>query len=197
MPKDYSKGKIYSVRSDMTDKVYIGSTVSELSVRMGKHRNQYKSYLKGEGTHTRSIEILKYPDAYIELIEFYPCSCIEELERREGEIQREHDNRVNYKIARRTPAEYYIDNIEYVKEKSRKYHHENKEDIKVKRDIYYQENKDMYNNRSKKYYEENKDEILDKRKIKYECSCGSTIRVDTKVRHEKSQKHQNFTNSKL
>ena len=44
--RDYSQGKIYCIRSHETDLIYIGSTIQPLSIRMGKHRDSYKRYLK-------------------------------------------------------------------------------------------------------------------------------------------------------
>ena len=69
MPPNYNDSKIYAIRSHQTNDVYIGSTVERLSARMSKHRYDYKKFSAGEGmNYVSSYEILKYPDAYIELI---------------------------------------------------------------------------------------------------------------------------------
>ena len=44
---DYSKGKIYLVRSYKTDEVYVGSTTQTLSRRMSRHRSVYKTFTNG------------------------------------------------------------------------------------------------------------------------------------------------------
>lgn len=48
----------------------------------------------------------------------------------------------------------------------------------------------------KKYREAHKDEIKEKKKEKYTCECGSTLTKAVKSRHEQSQKHINYINSK-
>lgn len=105
---DYSKGKIYAIRSPSTDSVYIGSTTMPLLLRMAQHKSTYRRSV----THTTVIEILKYKDAYIELVELCPCGSYNELLRREGEIIRQYPTHVNKVIAGRTSiernAEMYI-----------------------------------------------------------------------------------------
>jgi Uri superfamily endonuclease len=63
--------------SPSTPKIYIGSTIHSLEHRFKQHnRKEYKS---------RSIvDIFKYGDAYIQLIENFPCSKRSELEQQEG-----------------------------------------------------------------------------------------------------------------
>ena len=75
---DYKKGKIYALRSHQTDEYYIGSTTQPLFKRLYSHK------------HSREqIDLLKYNDVYIELIENYSCDNKEQLTRRENEIKRE------------------------------------------------------------------------------------------------------------
>lgn len=124
--KDYSKGKIYCIRSYQTDMVYIGSTIQSLSMRMVGHRSDYKRYLNGKFNYVSSFEILQYGDAYIELIKLYPCSCHSELAREEGQFIRSVDC-VNKMIAGRTQKEYDEEN------KRKEYHKEYREDNKEKR----------------------------------------------------------------
>jgi len=81
---DYQQGKIYSIRSvSRPDLVYVGSTVQPLSKRFGRH--------KTPANHTTSKQVIDIGDAYIELIEMYPCDNIEQLRQREGEIMRSMD----------------------------------------------------------------------------------------------------------
>ena len=81
---DYSNGKIYCIRSYQTDDVYIGSTTQKLCRRMTDHRRDYKNYMNDKHHYLTSFDIIKLGDAYIELIENYPCSCREELHKKEG-----------------------------------------------------------------------------------------------------------------
>ncbi len=74
---DYKQGKIYSIRSrSRPELIYIGSTVATLSKRMGQHRAPSSS--------CSSKEIINIGDAYIELIEKFPCNDIAELKAREN-----------------------------------------------------------------------------------------------------------------
>jgi hypothetical protein len=84
----YENGKIYTIRSPHTDKYYICSTIASLK----KHFYQHKSGLY------KSKEIIDAGDAYIELLENFPCKSKNELEKREGELLRQFKNEiVNYR----------------------------------------------------------------------------------------------------
>ena len=165
---DYSKSKIYIIRSYQTDNVYIGSTTLSLVARIGEHRRQYRFYIEGNGKgknpHTKSVEILKYNDAYIELIENFPCLNKEELTTREYQIIRENDNCVNKLKGIYTTKKNWIEqNQEHVKQYS-------------------------------KNYEENRKE---KRKEKIQCECGSISSLQNITTHRKTGKHLNFISKVL
>jgi len=114
---DYSKGVIYTIRCLNDPNVYVGSTIQSLAVRMGGHR---KDYYKNKvlGKYKEIVKDIK--DWKIELYEVYPCLNKQELLRREGQIIRLLGT-LNKCIAGRTQREYYIDNIETIKEKSKEY----------------------------------------------------------------------------
>lgn len=159
---DYQNGKIYTIRSHQTDKYYIGSTCSPLHKRLYDHKADYKQFLKG-GKRLSSIEIVKYDDAYIELLELCPCNSRSELTKREGELIREHKNNiVNIKIDGRTKKEYR------------------------------QTNKDIIREQKKEYYQENKERIQERDAKKEICDCGKSYTVGHKSRHIKSSKHIKF-----
>ena len=104
----YENGKIYTIRSHQTEKIYIGSTCMPLSKRLHKHKSDYNTCRK-----ISSCEILKYDDYYIELLENFPCRCRDELVKREGELIREHlKNVVNSYIAGRSNDERKQDHDE-------------------------------------------------------------------------------------
>jgi len=159
---DYSKGKIYSIRSHQTDDVYIGSTTQSLAMRMAGHRRAYKHSLKPNSTYITSFKIIQFKDAYIELVEKYPCKCREELNKREGEIMRETKRCVNRCIAGRTRKQY--------------------------RD----EHKKQAILRSKRYQEKNKEKIEKRRSQKLICDCGGKFRRDYKPKHERTKLHQKY-----
>jgi hypothetical protein len=128
----YQNGKIYAIHSYQTEHVYYGSTTQPLSKRMGFHKASFKFWHNCKSRYMTSFEIVKFDDCYIELVENYPCDNKYELERREGEIIRAHDNAINKIIARRTKEEYYADNLEKIKQRSKQYYADNVEKINTK-----------------------------------------------------------------
>jgi hypothetical protein len=176
---DYQNGKIYSIRSHQTDKIYIGSTTRPLSQRLGKHRVCYNA-----DSNKSSKHILQYTDYYIELIENFPCNTKTELEKKESEyIRLFKDKCVNVVYPQRTKTEYYQDNKDYINKKSKEYQ-ENHKDEKKK---YY-----------KKYRQEHKDELKEKKGLKYDCECGGKYSHSGKTQHLKTNKHKTYlANTKI
>jgi len=170
MVVNYQNGKIYSIRTHQTDIVYIGSTTQELSVRMAGHRRNYRSHLRGKGDGSSSIEILKYEDSYIELIQKFPCVDKSELHRKEGEIIRLTDNAVNKRVAGRNIKEYRFDNKEVIAIRHKEYYKANKEVISEKKKEYYKSNKEVINEKKKEYYKSNKEVINEKKKEYYKAN---------------------------
>ena len=217
---DYSKGKIYTIRSRSCDLVYIGSTTQSLPDRLSGHYRSLKCFKNGKKFSCASFQILERGDAYIELFEDYPCNSKNELLRYEGQCQRKYKC-VNNNIAGRTQAEYREDNKDKISEYIKKYRKENKEKIKEQLKKYQQENKEKikeqkkkYNEKNKenikkqvkkyreeneekikeqkkKYYEENKEKIKEQKKEKITCEvCGASVRKISIKRHERTKKHQ-------
>ena len=91
MPENkYKNGKIYALRSFQTDKIFIGSTCQSLYKRLYDHKHS------GWSKQGSANEILQFSDVYIELLENFPCTCKDELDKRTGEIIRENkDKAVN------------------------------------------------------------------------------------------------------
>jgi len=187
MPVDYQKAKIYCIRSPNTDLIYIGATCQQLSTRMCEHRRNFKQ----GGTITSKV-IIGFGDAYIELIENYPCNNKEELDKKEGELIRTTDNCCNKLIAGRTRNEYYVDNKESILEKVKDYYQTNKEAILEQKKKYYEDNKEVIAEKDKLRYEANKETIAEKGKVKVVCECGSEVRKYEMARHIKTQKHQDY-----
>ena len=184
---NYQNGKIYKIISfDNPDICYIGSTVQTLCKRFGGHVANYKQYLKADKTkkYTTSCKMVCYPDARIYLIEQYPCDNKSELERREGQIIKEYmkdddlENPVNCFIAGRTKKEYYIDNQNEIKERTKHYHINNYDKVKE---------------RVKQYHINNKETINEKRKIKVNCEyCDKCVRKQDIKRHHRTIRCQSF-----
>jgi hypothetical protein len=88
----YDTAKIYIIKSPSTDLVYVGSTIHELNERFSGH--------KSKSSLCTSKEILKFNDAYIELIENYPCKSNQELLAREKHFISITPNCVNKAMTR-------------------------------------------------------------------------------------------------
>ena len=186
----YNKSMIYSIRSPATEKYYIGSTTQILCKRFGDHNINYKAYLKGTGGFTTSFKILELGDAYIELLEEINCDNRNQLEKREGELIREHKNNcVNKYIAGRTKKEYKIDNIESIKAINKQYKIDNKESILKQNKQYRIDNIEIITKNNKQYYNDNKESAKAKATLPYLCACGLTLRTDNKAKHNKTAKH--------
>ena len=184
---NYQNGKIYCLRSNQTDDIYIGSTAEErLSARMSKHRVDYNRWLNGKTNYVTSYELLKYDDCYIELIEKYPCKDKMELERREGEIQREM-NCVNKYIAGRTYKEYYQDNRCKISEKSRQYRQDNKETISEYMKQYQQNNKEKLTEYYKQRYQDNKEKLSEYYKQHYQDNKGKILEYQKQYRQDNKE----------
>jgi len=139
--KRYENGKIYTIKCKYNDKlIYVGSTISSLCDRMGRHCLDKKcslyQYVNGD-----------WDNWYIELYEEYPCNNKKNLEKREGEIIRLIGT-INSRIAGRTIKEWYSDNRDKLLEKMKEYYNDNKEKISEHQKKYYEEVKK--NNKIKK-----------------------------------------------
>lgn len=159
MPPNYQQGKIYSIRSHQTDQIYIGSTTQSLCRRFVKHKQPTNK--------SNSKEILKYEDAYIELIELFPCNSKEELNRKEGEHIRASNNCVNKRIAGRTNKEYYDTNHDKIAEQQKEYYQNNHDKILERNKEHYEANRNKILEQKKEYYQANKDKITEQQKQYY------------------------------
>jgi hypothetical protein len=168
---DYNKGKIYVIRSKHTDKVYVGSTTKRwLSDRMSHHRYCFRQ--KNSGTSSK--EILQYDDAYIELLELFPCSTKQELFKREN-IWIIKLNSVNKQSATG------FDRNTYYKKNKHKWNRYNQE-LRGKRK--------KNPNRKKvdaKYAREYQREL---NKHRYICECNKSVVWTGRIRHFKTKYHR-------
>ena len=92
MENKYKKAKIYTIRTHYTHKYFIGSTVQSLSSRFHEHKKKYADWKADpdiKPSDDKSYLILRCDDAYIELLEEYPCKNKDELKKREQELIRE------------------------------------------------------------------------------------------------------------
>ena len=82
----YSTGKIYGIRCNTTNLLYVGSTIETLNLRESKHLTDLKGYmghLNKPRSYRTSFECLMNKNYDYFLIEEYPCESKAELEIRE------------------------------------------------------------------------------------------------------------------
>lgn len=168
---DYSKSKIYVIRSPNTESVYIGSTTRPLYERFSKHKASKKlcQAQQGKYNYVSSFDILEAGDAYIELLCDFPCERREQLNRREGQYIRATHNCVNRCVAGRSGAEYYQEN-------------------KAQKMRYYQQHKKAKSAYNKRHYQQN----LQKTKERVDCCCGGSYTRTHKSRHSKTIQHRKY-----
>jgi hypothetical protein len=181
------KGRVYAIRSHQTIDIYIGSTTQTLSLRMGGHRRDYKR----QYNNLTSFHIVKYDDAYIELLEEVECNTKEELHAREGHYIRTL-NCVNKCMTGRTDKQWREDNKEQQKEYNALRYKDNKEERQEQARLHYKENSEHAREQKKINRETNAEQIKAKKSQKYTCDCGKIICHGAKARHIKSIKHQTF-----
>ena len=185
--KDYSKGKIYTIRCITDDTlIYVGSTIQALCERLAGHKRSCKY----EDRLLYSAVNENWDNWKIELHSLYPCSCVEELRRKEGEIIREIGT-LNMEIAGRTKKEHYQDNKEKILKDVKNYQQNNKEKVAVRKHTHYVNNIEVKKEKDKEYYDNNRDKILERSSIKMTCECGCNILKYGYNRHIKSKKHLN------
>lgn len=177
---DYKNGKIYVIKSKETEEVYIGSTCANLMKRFSSHNSDYKRSILGvKFRNSCSGKILKYADAFIELIENFPCDTKKELLDREGHFIRTTPNCINTQIQGRTMKEYREDNDEKLKEQGKEYRIKNKELLNKKY-------KDWYDSDKGKEYHKT---INEKRNVKVSCPiCNKETSKSNLSRHMKIHK---------
>ena len=204
---NYQNSKIYRIVCNTTGLTYYGSTCENtLARRLSKHKAKYNQYLNGKKIFITSFDILKNNNYEIILVENYPCNSKDELHSRER-FYIENNECVNKVVPNRTFKEYYQANKDKYTENRKHYYQENKEHIlehnKQYREInieaykqylkqYCELNKDKRSEYGKQYRELNKNEIEEKRKQQHTCECGSVFRIDSKPRHLKTKKHQQY-----
>ena len=152
---DYSKGQIYTIRCyDDKSLIYVGSTIQPLSKRFNHHKKDNNcSLYQYINKNYNGI----WNNWYIELYEEFKCDNKEQLNKREGEIQREIAT-INKRIEGRTKKEYYLENVDKIKENIKEYYLENADKIKENKKEYYLENVEKIKERKRLYYLRKKEE---------------------------------------
>jgi hypothetical protein len=81
--RNYQNGKIYKIVNDVNDMIYVGSTVSQLRLRMESHKECAKT--RTSRFYAAMNEIGK-PHFKIVLVQPFPCTSKDELNAKECEV---------------------------------------------------------------------------------------------------------------
>lgn len=90
MKHDYSTGKIYLMKCNVTGEGYVGSTKVPLRERLYRHETDFRGFMgmtNKPRTYRGSAEIIFNNDYKIHLLENYPCLTKRELEHQEAKWQ--------------------------------------------------------------------------------------------------------------
>ena len=170
---DYSNGKIYKIVDNTNGNVYFGSTTKKyLSSRLAEHKGKFKMFLNQKHHFVTSFKIIENGDYDIILLENYPCETKDKLYTRERHYIETFEC-INKSIPNRTKKQYYIDHKEIIQEYKKKYRKYNKEKVQQA---------------DKQYYLNNKEKL----QKKYNCNCGGNYTHESKSKHLKTAKHQNY-----
>ncbi len=164
----YQQGKIYKIVCNITNEIYIGSTIKTLNDRLCLHRLD---------KHCVSRNIIERGDYKIELIKNYPCNSKYELEEEEAQYIR-NNTCINTQIPHRTDKQYREDN---------------KEKLSQQQKNWIENNKTAHLQQRKKYREDNKEVIRKKQLEKIKCECGALISRSNISIHKKTLKHLKLT----
>ena len=184
----YHNGKIYKIVDIGYNKCYIGSTTEELSMRIARHRSNFKRFLNIGKKFVSSFELFNeygIENCKIEFIEYYKCDTLQELQRKEGEHIKNTEG-VNKRVAGRTYKEYYVDNKDKRLEQSKECREANKDKMQEYQKEYYKNNKDKIKELQKEYKQDNKNKIKEFQKEWYEQN-KQKIKEYKKKYYEKHQ----------
>ena len=172
---NYADGKIYILRSNKTDSVYIGSTCSPLFKRLYQHKLLITSNAERKCNSIKLFE--SDATVTIELLEDFPCNSKLELEMRENEWIKKTEKVINKVL----PG-----NILSKKEYNEYYRKENAEAIKKKEKEYKEAHKEEAKEKHRLWAEENKDKIKANKQTIITCEkCGKETSKGNKWRHDK------------
>ena len=179
----YENGVIYKITNTVNNEVYVGSTTTDLEVRMIKHKCDAKKRPELSKCYTFMNEH-GIENFDIEIVEEYPCEGKQQLEKREGEIIKEIGT-LNQRIAGRTNQEYKQEFENHLRECARKY----KKQWKIDNREHHLHKDREY---KKTYREKYHDQIREKARAKVECECGGAYTLSHKAEHMNSKKHLTY-----
>jgi hypothetical protein len=209
MPRaqNFSQSTIYQIRCIESRKViYIGSTTD---FRKRGSRHKYTCKTESDGKYHLPVYIYIRENGGWDAYEVIPVEHLvlnNSVELRIAE-QREMDRHAglqNVHYAKRTKAEYLVDNKDKITELKKQYHAANRtvineykkqyraanaDAISEYAQQYRATNADAISEQKKQYYADNADAISLKSKVRVTCECGCIVAKCSLLRHTKTKKH--------
>ena len=173
--KNFDQAFIYKITNGILD--YYGSSADTYEQRKRLHVS------KSNQCTSKKIINSGLPWT-MDIIEWFPCSCVEELEDKEAWyiVNNECVNESVPGAIRRAGGkkaynkQHYAENTEDIKAYKKQYQSDNAEDIKAYK---------------KQYYTKNSDKINARRSVKHNCDvCGGKYTLSNKSQHYKTKTHQ-------
>ena len=209
MENRYNHAKVYKIVDEDLN-FYIGSTCKPLYKRLYFHKSDSKA-----SHHRKVYKVLTYEkfekkEIKIILLEQFNLNSKEELLREEDKYIKMFYNDTNclnsnYAIlneekynnnTRKRAYDRFIQNKELVYQINMNYRINHRKELREKQKQYAKDNINKIKQYKKEYYEKNKDILKLNFKEKITCSCGTVVTKNHMKRHEKSNKHIDFINSK-
>lgn len=81
-PTAYQSSKIFKVASPSSEKVYLGSTLSSMTLKRSQMKKQYKDFQAGKGKVEPYFDLVKDEGFKVMLVEEFPCKSKEQLNAR-------------------------------------------------------------------------------------------------------------------
>jgi hypothetical protein len=201
---DYSKSMMYKIVSNdlnITD-CYVGSTTE-----FTKRKYNHKSNCANINSTMYNFKVYKFirdngdwQNWSMILIEMFPCTNHLESLQRERYWCEHLNATLNSVVPSRSDKEYRLDHTEQIKQynvdhkdQKKEYCINNKEHIKEYKKQYYVDNKEQI----KQYNVDNKDHIKNHNNTVLICQCGCSYTRCNKLRHERSNKHQEYIQNRL
>ena len=168
MPKkdiDYSKTIIYKIVCNdlnITD-VYVGHTTNFIK-RKARHKSDCNN-INGKAYNYKIYTIIRDNGGFenwsmIEIEKFQDCNDINEASARERYWYELLNAKLNTNFPARNVKEYYENNKDLIKEKSKLYRDQHKNELKEKRKAYRELNKEKLINYDKQYYDNKKQDKI-------------------------------------
>ncbi len=95
MPYDSAQGKIYAIRNNHDDKVWVGWSTLPLSAEMEYHRVRSPNWRRSHRKLYKAFDEIGFENFYIKLLEDYPCQDVYQLTARKYYYSQKMDSYKN------------------------------------------------------------------------------------------------------